>query len=268
MKTINRFQYFLFALILLGMFASFAQNEYSSVLLSYPYLFIGLLFFVEMCFSINKSGVTKSSAFYSFVECLSLGLFFCGTFLFAVHWSGAVTLMLVGAFIILFLYSGLGIKALLDNFRTGNKMSLILFCLTFGTCLAMIAYTFHVQHWALAGLLTVSSTVFSFIFILLVMFNLKMRDETEKIGFRNFLRKIKTRLLLSYLFFSFWTTYITLASFGFAPGLYSLANPLALEKMYREQNPAAEVYRKNYEHFLENRAASNKNHWDKTNSKK
>lgn len=268
MKTINKIQYFLFAIILLGMFASFAQNEYSSILLNYPYLFIGLLFIIEIFFSLKEFRENQSTAVYSFFERLGLGLFFCGTFFMAIHWVGAVLTIMTGGLILLILYFSFGIKTFFNNFRNKKRMSLTLFCLAFATCLAMIAYIFKLQHRVFAGFLTVASGSFSFLILLLIIFNIKMLQGKEKINFRDCLRQIKTKLVLAYAFFSFWTLYFTLVSCGIAPRLYSLANPPALDKMYQEQNPAADVYRKNYQQFLDSRKAENNNQSDNLSKKK
>ena len=145
MKTIHRIQYFLFAIILLGMFASFAQNEYSSILLYDPFLFIGLLFFIEMFLYFKESGGNQSSVLYSFFECLALGLFFCGTFLFIMHWSGAVIPVVAGGLVILILYSGVGIKSLVNKAKNEKGMSLMMFCFALASCLAMIACAFTLK---------------------------------------------------------------------------------------------------------------------------
>ena len=268
MKTIHRIYYLLFAIILLGMFASFAQNEYSSILLSYPYLFLGLLFFIETIFLFKKLREQKTTTLFLFLECLALGLMFCGTFLMTMHRLGATFFMVAGGLILLMLYTGFGIKTILKNFSQEKEMSLLVFTLALGTCLAILAYSFRLQHQAIEGFLTVLSGFISFVLFLLLVINVKIPFENEKVMLRDFLRHIKTKLVLSFLFFSFWTIYFTLVSFGIAPKLYSLANPPALEKMYREQNPAADVYRKNYQHFLDNWKTANNIQPDKSSSKK
>ena len=268
MKTIHRTQYFLFAVILLGMFASFAQNEYSSILLSYPYLFIGILFFIEMYFSFIEFRKNQSSMSGSFLEPLALGIYFCGIYFMSTHWTGANLSILVGGLIILILYAGFAIKMLSKKSIEEKKRSIILFCLAFGSCLAVIAYTFKLLHLVFADQLIVLSAVFSFIFLLLVIFNILKTKEAKKRGLKDYFGQTKTRLVLSFIFFSFWTIYFTLVSCGMAPRLYSLANPFALEKMYQEQNPLADVYRKNYQQFLNNRNAENNKQKNNLGSKK
>ncbi len=267
MKTINRIQYFLFAIILIGMFASFAQNEYSSMLLIYPYLFIGILFLIEIFLSVKEISENQPRAFFLFFERLGFGLFFCGIFFKSMHWFGANFVFIAGALIILVLYAGQGIKKL--SLYTGEriKSNLIIFILAFITCLAILAYSFNLQHWTAAASLILVSGVISFIFLVLIVANIKMREDNERISLRRFLYQLKSRLVLAYVFFSFWTVYFTLVSIGAAPKLYSLENPPALERLYQEQNPAAEIYRKNYQQFLDNRKASKSVMVNKGNSK-
>ena len=255
MKLINRIQYFLFAIILIGMFASFAQNDYSSYLLNYPFLFIGILFLIEMVLTIREFSSKKSSTLFSFFEYLALTLFFCGSFFIIMHWIGADPIILSGVLILLILYSGYGIKALMKYFNKETGPFLILFSIALVTCLAIIALVFKLQNWTGAGLLIGSSGILSFLILLLILVNIKVQSENGKITLRDCLKQIKTKLVLSYLFFSFWTIYFTLISVGIAPRLYSLANPPALEKMYQDHNPKADIYYKYFQNFLTNRKA-------------
>src|SRR6185369_9853658 len=109
MKTINRIHYFLFATLLLGMFASFAQNDYSSILLSYPYLFIGLLFFIGL-FYLNNDSPEEVFPRFAYVESIALGLFFCGLFFMSMHWAIAVPVVVTGGLLLLASYLLFGIK--------------------------------------------------------------------------------------------------------------------------------------------------------------
>ena len=268
MKTIHRIYYFLFSVILLGMFASFAQNDYSSILLKYPYLLLACLFLIEMFYTTKMLREKNQAAVHSFFECLALGLLFSGVFFMSMHWAGATPLIVAGSVTIVILYSVFGTKALLTDFRNEKGMAFFIFCLTFSTILAIVAYALKLQHQTLAGILTVASGIFSLMLLLLILMNVKINYQKEEIGLRNYLKQIKTKLVLSFVFFSFWTIYFTLVSFGIAPKLYSLANPHALEKMYQEQNPAAEVYRNNYQHFLDNWNMSKTNQPENLSSKK
>lgn len=255
MKTISRIQYFLFAIILIGMFASFAQNDYSSYLLNYPFLFIGILFLIEMIIATKEFSLKNSSTFFSFFEYFALGLIFCGSFFLTIHWAGADPVLLFGALILLILYLGYGVKSLSKFFNKEIGPFFILFTIALLTCLAMIALIFKVQNWAGAGILIGLSGILSFIMIILIFINIKVQSENGKLPLRSYLQKINTKFILSFMFFSFWTIYFTLISVGIAPRLYSLANPPALEKMYQEHNPKAELYYINFRNFLDNRKA-------------
>jgi len=196
-----------------------------------------------------------------------LGLFFCGIFFMSIHWPVASTIYISGALIILILYSGLGIMKLSQYLKERKKSSIILISLAFITSLAILAYIFKLQHWTVGSFILILSGIISFIYLVLIIYNVKMRQENEKISLRGYLYQVKSRLVLSYVYFSFWTVYFTLVSIGAAPTLYSLSNPPAMEKMYQEQNPAAEIYRKNYQQFLDNRKAAENDRRDKSSSK-
>src|ERR1035437_3692390 len=47
MKTLNNYRYILFAIMVLGFFASFAQNEYGWTMIGYCNLLMGLLTMIE-----------------------------------------------------------------------------------------------------------------------------------------------------------------------------------------------------------------------------
>lgn len=256
MKTISRIQYFLFAIILIGMFASFAQNDYSSYLLNYPYLLIGISFLIGMMLTIKEFSTNKTATYFLFFEYLALGLFFCGSFLLTMHWASADPFLLLGVLILLVLYLSYGIKILSKYFNKEQGPFLILFCISIFTCLAMIACIFKLQNWSGAGVLISLSGILSFVILLLILINVRVQSENGLIPLRVYFRKIKTKLILSYIFFSFWTIYFTLTSFGIAPRLYSLANPPALEKMYQDHNPKADLYWKNFQNFLDSRKAT------------
>ncbi len=256
MKTISRIQYFLFAIILIGMFASFAQNDYSSYLLNFPYLLIGISFLIGMMLTIKGYSEKKSLTFFLFFEYLALGLFFCGSFFLTMHWASADPVLLIGVLILLVLYLGYGIKILSKYFNKEQGPFLILFCIAIFTCLAMIACIFKLQNWSGAGVLIGLSGILSFVILLLILINVKVQSENGIISLRGYFREIKTKLILSYIFFSFWTIYFTLTSLGIAPRLYSLTNPPTLEKMYQDHNPKADLYWRNFQNFLDRRKAT------------
>src|ERR1035437_3447281 len=77
MKTINNYRYILFAIMILGFFASFAQNEYGWTMIVYCNLLMGLLTAIEFgkhenaVWKQNKSGIILSALF-----CICIILFF------------------------------------------------------------------------------------------------------------------------------------------------------------------------------------------------
>lgn len=208
-----------------------------------------------MIITTKEFNLKNSSTLFSFFEYFALGLFFCGSFFLTIHWAGADPALLLGVLILLILYSGLGVNALSKFFNKEIGPFFILFTISLLTCLAMIAFIFKVQNWPGAGILIGLSGILSFIILVLIFINIKVQSENGKVPLRNYLRKIKTKFILSFIFFSFWTIYFTLISVGIAPRLYSLANPPALEKMYQEHNPKAELYYRNFQNFLDNRKA-------------
>src|SRR5687767_14908125 len=99
MKAVRTIRYILFALMVLGAFANFAQNDYGIQLLYNCHFWIALTFFFEAATAIRKEfHDNKLIALTRFFEHLFIGFVFLGFYLRLRHMAGGSQLAVLAFF--------------------------------------------------------------------------------------------------------------------------------------------------------------------------
>jgi len=257
MKTFNQIRYVLFALMVLGCFANFAQNEYGLDIFYVSHLLIAIIFFIEsfIYFRLNYR-TSKTKAFYLFSEHFWLGCNFLGNFFRHMHWPGGGPLLIFGVGILVIQYFIYGIRTLIKEYKKGALLALIVFLFIATTIAALNGLTWKIMHWP-GSMMMVYVSFYTTIFLLLVgIIKRRYSYDGQIISFKGRIMKIPGKMRMTFSYFTIWVVYILLIFLGIGPNFYTLSTPPAVEKMRQDRNPNEEIYWENYSNFIENRRAA------------
>jgi len=254
MKTLNEIRYFLFATIVLGCFANFAQNEYGLSMLYYSSLFISFIFFIEaFVFYSRTRSESKTKAIYLFAEHFLLGCIFLGTFF---KWEFILPpgpFLVFGSLLLILLYFIYAIRMLIKESKKGLLLSLVLFLFIIATMSSVTGLAAKLQHFPGSRIL-MNISFYSVVFLLLiVILKRKYSYDGGSITLKDRVMKIPGKMPMVFMYFSIWILYISFVVFGIAPNFYTLSNPPAVEKLRASNNPKEQAYWDNYFEFLGNR---------------
>lgn len=255
MKILNQIRYILFAIMILGCFASFAQNEYGLNMVYFCELFLGLIFLTEafLYFRANYK-TSKTKAVYLFSEHFLLGAILIGYFLFSkdIRMQGRL-LSFFASFFLSIQYLIYAIRSLLKKTKKGALLSILVFLFIIIAIVSVNGLTWKLNHWPYSNVMMKYSVYAAMVIILIGFIKRKYSFDAQPVSFWEHLKNLPGKMRLSFTYFTIWTTYIMLIIWGLAPDFYSLSVPPAQEKMKQERNPAADIYWKNYSNFIDNR---------------
>jgi len=254
MKTLNQIRYFLFAVIVLGCFANFAQNEYGLHMLYYSMLFIAFIFFIEaFVFYSRTIAESKTKTIYLCVEHFLIGCIFLGQFFKWEHVLPPGIFLVFGSLLLVLLYFIYAIRMLIKESKKGLLLALVLFMFIIATMSSVTGLTAKLQH--LTGtVMLMNISFYSVVFLLLIVIvKRKYSYDGGSITLKDRVMKIPGKMPMVFTYFSLWIIYITFIIFGVAPNFYTLSNPPAVEKMRADNNPKEGAYWDNYFEFLGNR---------------
>jgi hypothetical protein len=255
MKILKQLRYILFAVMVLGCFANFAQNEYGLNMVYYSELFLGFTFFIEAFIHLKINyKATRARAIYLFTEHFFLGCILTAYFL------TSKDIMLYGrllgffaAVLLLIQYLIYAIKSLFKKTEKGVLLRILVFLFIITILLAINGLTWKLNHWPYSNLLMKYSFFGAVLILLAGLLKRNYTYDGETISLKERLNRLPGKMVFAFCYFTIWTTYITLIIWGVVPGFYQLSVPPAQEKMKQERNPAADVYWENYTNFLDNR---------------
>jgi hypothetical protein len=260
MKTLNNIRNILFCGIVLGAFASFAQNEYGIYIMIISGILIGLIFFAEAiisCVKNWKSGVLR--ALYLLSENLCIGIIFMC--FFYINYSSSESsvntlLIMLMALAILFLfiqYIAYAIRILIKDFRKAKILSIIIFFFFIACLFTIMSGGDNDNSTKLLDYITIISGI---IFLLLIILKIKFPYKGQTITLKDRIMKLQGKPAMLVVYFGIWSIYFRLVSFNLSPPIYTLSSPPALEQMKKEGkhdatiSKRAKTYSDNYTYFL------------------
>ena len=146
MKTLNTIRYILFGFIVLGAFASFAQNDYGLDIIYVSEFFIGIIFLAEaILYFRNESKVNKKRSYYLFFEHFLLSLLF---FAFSASRNPSafprITIM-ISLFGIFLLYLIYGVRMLIRESKKGKLVTILTFLFNLAALCALFGFSFKIS---------------------------------------------------------------------------------------------------------------------------
>jgi hypothetical protein len=267
MKVFNQIRYVLFAVILLGLFANLAQNEYGLGIIYISEFLIGSLFIFEAFQGKrNASNSGKARRFFDFSEHFLAGVLFIAFAGLPFSFTGGVTrtviafrlLLLFGGPLLFLLYFVYGLRNLITEFRKGVALAVIVFFYTLASGLVALGIIY--QPLAMTGppVFRLIAIGISLILMILALFRFHFKYGPEKITVFQRLRRVHGKIPILFFFFLFWSVHLLLVTNKFLPSFYNTSKPVAFKKM-RERDVSSErldAYFNNYCNFLANRKAA------------
>jgi hypothetical protein len=254
MKIFSQIRYVLFALMIVGVFANLAQNEYGFELLFHCCFLTGITLLVEsFIYLANKKKEKASRVFHLFTESFFLGFIFISFETKQMQWGITAPLMFGSSVIITLLYIVAAFRILFSEFKFGKRAAIAMFLFILSTIVSIDWQFFKMMHWPGANTMLWVSSIYSGIIIIYFLIRIKYFYKGEKITIVKRIRTLPGKLPMAYCWFSVWLVYVALIVLGIAPDFYRLNIPPSLQKLKDENSPQAQVYSDNYDIFLENR---------------
>lgn len=255
MNTLSNIRYLLFAIVVLGAFSNFAQNEFGLTMMDCSHIFIAVIFFIEAIHNYKaKRDTSKSEALRDFSEHFWIGVLFLAFFFRAYHWKGTGILFISGTLALGTHYLLFSLKALSKENRVDGLLYAVKNHL-FGvlTLLAVIALTFKLMRFPGSNMLLILSSIFTVLFVLISSIKRTNTFQGKAISLRELLLKMPGKMTMVFIYFGGWVVYFTLISFDLAPGFYDLKHPAAYYELRNTDPKRAEILLDNYNTFVENR---------------
>jgi hypothetical protein len=260
MKSYNTVYYLLTVLLIMGGFASMAQNSYGIPIISGVCMAFGLIFFIQFMQSLRAHEPNKTEQVVEFFVLFILAIIFTLRTL-QIYFPFIEWIFLAAAVILALIYLT-RLRHWFQQINPKNKilarliliayLSIILFCI------AMMEFTFkpHIARWT-GGL----ALILVFIFLLSVIFKRYFSLDGDNKSVFSIFAGFRDRLFLLLSLFIIFSLYFGLSDAGVLPKLYSNKFPQAYFEMVNNAETGKEkpvdgefkyqVFKKSYDQFVE-----------------
>ncbi len=258
MKKFVTYYYLLFVLLIMGTFASMAQNDYGNVILGCVAFAFALLFIIQFSatFSSNSQNYLNQIELFA----LSLIAVILGLRVFYIHFQWVEGIYgLAGISLI-----GVQFGKILNQTKSYKARNKILIFLTVLFRLSLIFYLVSMTVVPFAPVFTEPSGEIAFalllIFILVAFLNKDLMSNRENISPIQLVNQLKDHSLVLLVLFALFTAYMGLTKIGAAPTMYSDELPQAYfelvkqgdaGKLSREEKLQVNNFKEMYDGFVE-----------------
>ncbi|MFD2203654.1 hypothetical protein [Shivajiella indica] len=261
MKKYNTYYYLLFVLLVMGAFASMAQNSYGFKIMGMVAFVFGLLFLTQLVYHLKN----KSKVDYLII-CELIGLFtisiILGLRVFYIHFELVELLFGLAGGLLVAVYSIKVFKLFKEIIQKNKVLAWLVFCFYAALILYILSMT-------VTPFLPVFSEVFGIIaFGLLVIFVVisyikkELYYGAEKGTSVSFIAKSKDRSIVLMSLFLLFTVYMGLSKLEVLPKMYSDEFPQAYFELVnnaelglesaKDGKLRHEEFKERYDQFLEN----------------
>jgi hypothetical protein len=254
MKTYNTLYYLLFVILIMGAFASMAQNAYGLVLMGGVAIAFSILFLVQFVESFNSP---KQGDVYSTIEffCLFILSVIFALRIFYINFS-YIDIFFAGTCLVLVL---IYFRKMLNNFRVYSGRNTTLSFLILAFYLVIVLYFLSLGSISLLPELSLTIGLIAFIFLALLILGGVLAGRPAVDGentslFKVVARKRDNAILVLSLFILF-TLYRVFSAGSLIPKIYSAEYPQAYFELVNKaesgkEKPVAGKYK--YQEFKEN----------------
>lgn len=230
MKAFIRIRVVFLALIILGSFSNFAQNEWGSKLIVLSETLIAFSYFIEGVLHLRSrlkigKAYNEGSAFENFC----LGFLFFGFVMKNLWFPGSGPVLILSAFFLLLFYIVQNVKFYRVNRSKGILLVSLLTLGSFTAVILGISIVFKIMHWPGSAMLYFIGFGFSLVMIAgAAKWNFDY--DNKRINVLKALSLLKNNIILLYFLTFTVSTFAILGSWGYAPRFYSQKLPQSIEK--------------------------------------
>ena len=226
MRKFNAIYFLLFILLVMGAFASMAQNSYGLKIMGGVAFIFGLFFMAEFVTLIGKEE-KKNLFLLAEPLCLSIIAFIFGLRIFYIHFNNVELLFAAAAVLLMLVY----VRKMLGRYRYFQSKNRILAILVLVFHLSIILFLLSL---ALVPITTVTaeytgigSFVLLLIFIVTGLLKKNMLVEGEKVSAFGMAGKFKDHTMIIVSLIIMFSVYAGFNKIGILPGVYSDEFPRA-----------------------------------------
>ena len=267
MKKTNPIYFLLFILLIMGSFASMAQNSYGLKLIGGVVFVFALVFLVEFITVLQKNGKKDIAALIE-TACLFILLIIAGCRIFYVHFPFIEWLFGAAAALLLFIY----VQKMLVRYRvlkTKNNW-LAIVTIIFHCSIILFLFSLLLAPFAqnIAAVSAIVAFVLSLIFIAAGLIRKNLLVEGEIISAFPMVRKYKDHSIIIISLFFLSVLFAGLNRVGMLPDLYSDEFPSAYNQLINTSSSEKEkpvngkykyeLFMEQYQLFLKHNKARNK----------
>jgi len=260
MKKFNAYYYLLFILLIMGAFASMAQNSYGLQIIGGVAFAFGLLFLIDLIYQLRKKG-EKDIYVVAEVACLFVLSVIFAFRVFYIYFYFVEILFVTAGFILVLIYA----RRMIMRFRQmqfkNNLLALLLFVFHLSVILfllSLVLVPFAEKTGEVTGMI---AFVLLLVFALSALIKKNFLVDGEKTSALKTVARFKDYSIIIISVFVLFSLYIGLNKVGVVPAVYSDEFPQAYYKLVnaatsREEKPVDGVYKfeefkKRYDVYLE-----------------
>ncbi len=259
MRNYNTLYYLLFVLLILGAFASMAQNTYGLTILGTTAIVFGLVFVYQFLVTyLKKDKINNVNQLELF--CMAILSLLFALRVFHIHFAYVEWLFSVTAMVLGIIY----IKKMLDRFShmKGKNMTLAILLLIFYASLVLFIFSFVLAPFIPAFAVYAGGTGFISLLVFLIFLFLKndLKIEGEKVAVVKTIARYRDRSLLLISLFFIISLYFGFTGTKILPPLYSDQLPQAYYELVNNAESGKEIpvngrykheeFKERYEGFL------------------
>ena len=226
MKKLNVIYFFLFILLVMGAFASMAQNSYGLKILGGVAFVFALLFFAEFITALRRK---ENEDIFAIIEplCLFIISFIFGLRVFYVYFSYVEIIFAAAAIILAIIY----LRKMVfrsRNFQAKNKL-LALFIIIFHLSIVLFLISLALAPFfpVIAEVIGVGSFALLLIFIIAGLSKKNLLVEGELLSAFQVVRQYKGHSVILITLLVMFSFYLGFNKLGILPGIYSDEYPRA-----------------------------------------
>jgi len=259
MRKYNTIFYLLFILLMMGAFASMAQNNYGLKIMGGVAFVFGLVFIIEIISALGKNDIKDV---YSILEtaCLFLLSVIFGLRIFYIHFPYIELLFGIAAILLMLLY----LRKMIIRFRHFQPKNSLLAMLALVFHLSIILFLFSLAMVPFAPKIAEVTGVVALVlllgFVIAGIFKKDFLVEGENVPAFKMVRQFKDHSVIILSLFLLFSLYVGFNRIGLLPGIYSDEFPRAYYELVdkaasRKEKPVEGRYKydefmKKYDQFL------------------
>jgi len=235
MRRFSTLYYLLFMLLILGAFASMAQNNYGVKLLGVVATAFAVLFALEF---IDEAGKGEQRDPFAVAElgCLVIlaGIFASG--IFFVRFPYMDLLFILSLSILFLLYLRKAVRAYTQFYNRSRQLSIGLMLFYGSICIFLLAYGLRSYFGKVSTGLGIAGLWMVLLLALIGFFTRKRIVDGQNMTGLSYTFRARENAILLISILSLFTLYSTLTQTGALPGMYSDEYPQAYYKLVNEAN--------------------------------